>query len=207
MPSCAEGGVLGILPGTIGAIQATEAIKLILGIGDSLIGRLLLYDALEMSFDQVKLRKNPECPVCGEHPTVTELIDYEEFCGVPAHDNSLYTAGTNGDLADMPQMSPQELKTLLDRGEAPLILDVREPHEWQISNLEHLGARLIPKGKVLERMNELDTAREIVVQCRTGGRSAQIVKLLQEHGFSKLHNLDGGINRWAREVDPSLPTY
>ena len=207
VPSCAEGGVLGILPGTVGAIQATEAIKLILGIGDSLIGRLLLYDALEMSFDQVKLRKNPECPVCSENPTLTELIDYEEFCGVPAHDNSLYTAGHNGDLDDVPQMTPEELKALVDEGETPFILDVREPHEWQISNLEHLGAYLIPKSKVLERMNELDTAREIVVQCRTGGRSAEIVKLLQEHGFSKLHNLDGGINRWAKEVDPSLPTY
>ncbi|MDX1613572.1 MAG: molybdopterin-synthase adenylyltransferase MoeB [Candidatus Promineifilaceae bacterium] len=207
VPSCAEGGVLGILPGTVGAIQATEAIKLILGIGDLLIGRLLLYDALEMSFDQVKLRKNPECPVCSENPTLTELIDYEEFCGVPAHDNSLYTAGHNGDLDDVPQMTPEELKALVDEGETPFILDVREPHEWQISNLEHLGAYLIPKSKVLERMNELDTAREIVVQCRTGGRSAEIVKLLQEHGFSKLHNLDGGINRWAKEVDPSLPTY
>jgi sulfur-carrier protein adenylyltransferase/sulfurtransferase len=208
VPSCAEGGVLGILPGTIGAIQATEAIKLILGIGEPLIGRLLLYDALEMSIQEVSLRKNPNCPVCGENPTITELIDYEAFCGVPAHDHSLYTAGVNGDaLKDVPQMSPATLKERLDGGEQLMILDVREPHEWEISNLAHLGATLIPKGQVLGRMNELDTAREIVVQCRTGGRSAEIVMLLQQHGFSKLHNLDGGINRWAQEVDPEMPTY
>lgn len=208
VPSCAEGGVLGVLPGTIGAIQATETIKLILGTGTSLIGRLLLYDALNMSFDEVRLRKNPKCPVCGENPTVTELIDYEQFCGMPAHDQSLYTAGRNGDtLKDVPQMSPSELKARLDAGEHPLILDVREPHEWEISNLSDEGAILIPKDQVLERMGELDTAREIVVQCRTGGRSAQVVKVLQQHGFTKIHNLDGGINRWAEEIDPELPTY
>ncbi len=208
VPSCAEGGVLGVLPGTVGAIQATEAIKLILGDGETLIGRLLLYDALNMTFDEVKLRKNPECPVCGENPTVTELIDYEQFCGMPAHDQSLYTAGMDSHaLDDVPQMSPAELKARLDADERLMILDVREPHEWDISNLGHLGARLIPKGQVLERMGELDTAQEIVVQCRTGGRSAEIVMLLQEHGFSKLHNLDGGINRWAEDVEPSMPTY
>ncbi len=208
VPSCAEGGVLGILPGTIGAIQATEAIKLILGHGTTLKGRLLLYDALNMEFDEVHLRKNPDCPVCGENPTVTELIDYEQFCGVPAHDNSLYTAGVNGEaMADIPQMTPAELKQRIDAGEHLEILDVREPHEWDISNLGHLGARLIPKGEVLERMGELDTAQEIVVQCRTGGRSAEIVMLLQEHGFTKLHNLDGGINRWAREIEPEIPAY
>ncbi len=208
VPSCAEGGVLGVLPGTVGAIQATEAIKLILGKGEPLIGRLLLYDALTMTFDEVKLRKNPDCPVCGENPTLTELIDYEQFCGMPAHDHSLYTAGVDSEaLADVPQMSPAELKARLDGEEQLMILDVREPHEWDISNLSHLGARLIPKGQVLERMGELDTAQEIVVQCRTGGRSAEIVMLLQEHGFSKLHNLDGGINRWAEEVEPDMPTY
>lgn len=208
VPSCAEGGVLGVLPGTIGAIQATEAIKLILGSGSSLIGRLLLYDALEMTFDEVRLRKNPKCPVCSEHPTVTELIDYEEFCGMPAHDNSLYVSGQNGDSRNgVPQMSPAELQARLNAGEHPFILDVREPHEWEISNLEELGAVLIPMGQVLERMGELDTAQEIVVQCRTGGRSAQVVRLLQQHGFTKLHNLDGGINRWAEEVEPSMPTY
>ncbi len=208
VPSCAEGGVLGVLPGTVGAIQATEAIKLILGQGESLIGRLLLYDALNMSFDQVRLRKNPDCPVCGENPTVTELIDYEDFCGVPAHDQSLYTAGQDAEsLSRVPQMSPRELYERLQNGEPLYILDVREPHEWEISNLAEHGAVLIPKGKVLERLNELDTAQEIVVQCRTGGRSAEIVQLLQEHGFTKLHNLDGGINRWAREVEPDMPTY
>jgi adenylyltransferase/sulfurtransferase len=208
VPSCAEGGVLGVLPGTIGAIQATEAIKLILGSGTSLIGRLLLYDALEMTFDEVRLRKNPKCPVCSEHPTLTELIDYEEFCGMPAHDNSLYTSGQNGDSRNgVPQMSPAELQARLNAGEHPFILDVREPHEWEISNLEELGAVLIPMGQVLERMGELDTAQEMVVQCRTGGRSAAVVRLLQQHGFTKLHNLDGGINRWATDVDPSVPRY
>jgi adenylyltransferase/sulfurtransferase len=206
VPSCAEGGVLGVLPGTIGAIQATEAIKLILGNGTSLIGRLLLYDALNMSFDEVRLRKNPNCPVCSENPTLTELIDYEQFCGVPAHDRSMYVTSTNGSH-EIPQMTPKELKARLDEGEQLFILDVREPHEWDISNLESLGAVLIPKGQVLDRMNELDTASEIVVQCRTGARSADVVGMLQEHGFTKLHNLDGGINQWAREVDKSLPIY
>ena len=208
VPSCAEGGVLGVLPGTIGAIQATEAIKLILGDGEPLIGRLLLYDALSMSFDEVRLRKNPDCPVCSDNPTVTELIDYEQFCGMPAHDNSLYTAGMDEKvLAGVPQITPKELEARLAAGESLFMLDVREPHEWQISNLGHYGAILIPQGQVMERMGELDTAQEIIVQCRTGARSAQIVALLQEHGFSKLHNLDGGINRWAREVEPEIPVY
>lgn len=208
VPSCAEGGVLGVLPGTIGAIQATEAIKLILGNGTPLIGRLLLYDALNMSFDEVRLRKNPNCPVCSENPTLTELIDYEQFCGMPAHDRSLYVTSTNGSgEKEIPQMTPQELKARLDKGDPLFILDVREPHEWEISNLANLGAVLIPKGQVLDRMNELDTANEIVVQCRTGARSADVVGLLHEHGFTKLHNLDGGINQWAREIDHSLPVY
>ena len=207
VPSCAEGGVLGILPGTIGAIQATEAIKLILGIGEPLIGRLLLYDALNMEFDQVRLRKNPNCPICGENRTITELIDYEQFCGMPAHDHSLYGGGATDDGPAVPQITPQELKARLDAGDDLLILDVREPHEWDISNLAHLGAILIPQGQVLERMNELDTAKEIVVQCRSGGRSAAVLRQLQQHGFQKLWNLDGGINRWAREVDTSLPVY
>lgn len=208
VPSCAEGGVLGVLPGTIGAIQATETIKLILGVGDPLIGRLMIYDALNMSFDEVRLRKDPNCPVCGENPTVTELIDYEQFCGVPAHDNSLYTAGLDeAVLAGVPQISPVELQARLTEGERLFILDVREPHELEISNLSHLGAVLIPMGQVLERMGELDTAQEIVVQCRTGVRSAEIVHLLQQHGFTKLYNLDGGINRWAYEVDARIPIY
>jgi len=163
---------------------------------------------MNMEFNQVKLRKNPDCPVCGENPTVTKLIDYELFCGVPAHDQSLYTAGIEGEpLARVPQMSPAVLRDRLDNDEDLMILDVREPHEWDISNLGHLGASLIPKGQVLERMGELDTAREIVVQCRTGVRSAEIVMLLQKHGFTKLHNLDGGINRWATEIDATIPRY
>jgi len=208
VPSCAEGGVLGVLPGTIGAIQATEAIKLILGNGEPLIGRLLLYDALSMTFDEVRLRKNPDCPVCGTNPTVTELIDYEQFCGMPAHDHSLYTAGLDSKLlAGVPQITPSELHQRLAAGERLAIMDVREPHEWEISNLSHLGAVLIPKGQVIERMGELDTAQEMIVQCRTGGRSAEIISLLQQHGFTKLYNLDGGINRWAREVEPTIPVY
>ena len=205
VPSCAEGGVLGILPGTIGAMQATEAIKLILGIGENMIGRLVLYDALNMEFTEVKLRKNPDCPVCGENPTVTELIDYEQFCGMPAHDHSLYLADQEGEA--VPQITPAKLQQRLDAGEELFILDVREPVEWEISNLSHLGAKLIPKGDVVARMNELDTAVEMVVQCRSGVRSAAVIRTLQKHGFKKMLNLDGGINRWAQEVDSSLPVY
>lgn len=206
VPSCAEGGVLGILPGTVGAMQATEAIKLILGIGENMIGRLLLYDALNMEFTEVNLRKNPTCPICGPNPTITELIDYEQFCGMPAHDRSLYAAEgeTNGSVR---QMTPAELKARLDAGDTLFILDVREPHEWDISNLSHLGAKLIPKGEVIARLGELSTAQEMVVQCRSGARSAAIIHELQQHGFKKLWNLDGGINRWAEEVEPELPVY
>ncbi|WP_420641207.1 molybdopterin-synthase adenylyltransferase MoeB [Candidatus Leptofilum sp.] len=207
VPSCAEGGVLGILPGTIGAIQATEAVKLILGQGEPLIGRLLLYDALNMEFDQVNLRKNPNCPVCNENPTLTELIDYELFCGMPAHDRSHFSAAEQSNGDSVPQMAPTQLKARLEAGDNLYILDVREPHEWDISNLSHLGAHLIPKGQVVNRLNELDTAQEIVVQCRSGARSADIVRELQTHGFKKLWNLDGGINRWAKEIEPQLPTY
>jgi sulfur-carrier protein adenylyltransferase/sulfurtransferase len=207
VPSCAEGGVLGVLPGTIGAIQATEAIKLILGIGEPLIGRLLMYDALNMTFDEVRLRKNPDCPVCGAHPTITRLIDYEQFCGMPAHDRSTYATqnGTNGQ--GVPEITPAELKRRLDAGDHPLLLDVREPHEWSISNLGRYGAVLIPRGQVLERLGELDTAQEIVVYCRSGGRSAEAARTLRQHGFQKLYNLTGGINRWAEEVDRTLPRY
>jgi adenylyltransferase/sulfurtransferase len=205
VPSCAEGGVLGILPGTVGAMQATEAIKLILGIGESMIGRLLLYDALNMEFTEVNLRKNPNCPVCSESPTLTELIDYEQFCGMPAHDHSLYLAGEEGEA--VPQITPVALKGRLEAGEDLFILDVRELHEWEISNLSHLGAKLIPKGDVVGRMNELDTAVTTVVQCRSGARSADVIRELKQHGFKKLLNLDGGINRWAKEVDPSIPIY
>jgi len=204
VPSCAEGGVLGVLPGTVGAIQTTEAIKLILGVGEPLIGRLLLYDATTMTFDEVRLRKNPNCPICGEQPTITELIDYEQFCGMPAHDHSEFAAHSNGGT---PGITPAELQQRLAAGDDLLILDVREPHEWEISNLAGLGAVLIPKGQILEHLGELDTAKEIVVHCKMGGRSADVIRELQQHGYKKLLNLEGGINRWAREVDPELPVY
>ena len=204
VPSCAEGGVLGILPGTIGAMQATEAVKLILGIGDSMIGRLMLYDALNMETTEVQLRKNPSCPICGDNPTITALIDYEEFCGMPAHDHSPHKAGV---MADVPQIAPVELMRWLENGRLPLILDVREPHEWDISNLGAWGAVQIPQKQVTARLDELDAARDIVVQCRTGVRSTAIVRDLQKHGFTNVWNLDGGINRWAEDVDPTMPTY
>ncbi|MCB8921188.1 MAG: molybdopterin-synthase adenylyltransferase MoeB [Ardenticatenaceae bacterium] len=205
VPSCAEGGVLGILPGVIGTIQATEAIKLILGIGEPLIGRLLLYDALTMTMEEVYLQKNPACPVCGEHPTLTELIDYEQFCGAPAHDHSLYLAEEEGTA--VPTITPRKLQARLQRGEPLRLLDVREPHEWDIANLGSLGATLIPQKQVVARMGELDTAVETVVYCRSGARSADVIRTLQQHGFKKLLNLEGGINRWAAEVDGSLPRY
>jgi adenylyltransferase/sulfurtransferase len=206
VPSCAEGDVLGVLPGTIGEIQATEAIKLIIGRGESLIGRLLLYDALGMTFDEVYLRKNPSCPVCGPNPTITELIDYEQFCGMPAHDRSMYGAAED-DGADVEQITPQALKQRLDAGDVLQIIDVREPHEWEIANLADLGAILIPQNDVLEHMGELDMARDIVVMCRSGVRSANVIRELQKHGFQRLLNLEGGINEWAQEVDGRLPVY
>jgi adenylyltransferase/sulfurtransferase len=199
VPSCAEGGVLGILPGTIGTIQATEAIKLILGIGDSLVGRLILYDALSMTIDEVKLRKNPRCAICGESPTIDHLIDYEEFCGVPGHDHEQAEAASNWD------MTVSELSERLKQGNHIKIIDVREPHEWEISHID--GAKLIPLGTLAARMHELDSADEIVLQCKTGARSMRALELLRTAGFRKLKNLKGGINAWAREVDPSLPTY
>ncbi len=199
VPSCAEGGVLGVLPGTIGTIQATEAIKLILGIGEPLIGRLLLYDALSMTLEEVRLRKNPNCVICSDHPTVTQLIDYEEFCGVPGHDHEEDSSGAGWDI------TPKELKERLAKGNHVHIIDVREPHEWEISHIE--GAQLIPLASLAEHMNELDSADEIVLQCKTGERSARALDLLRTAGFRKLKNLKGGINAWARDVDPSLPTY
>lgn len=200
VPSCAEGGVLGILPGTIGTLQATETIKLILGIGEPLIGRLLLYDGLQMRFEEVKLGKNPKCPVCGENPTITELIDYEAFCGMPAHDRE-----DGSGLASEWEITPQQLKERLDRGERIVIVDVREPHEWDIAHIE--GARLIPLGELAARVHELDSADPIVLHCKTGARSARALEFLRGIGFRKLKNLKGGINAWAREVDPRLPTY
>ncbi|MEM7801633.1 MAG: molybdopterin-synthase adenylyltransferase MoeB [Chloroflexota bacterium] len=209
VPSCAEGGVLGILPGTIGALQATEAVKLLLGVGRPMIGRLLIYDALEMDFMELKVRKNHSCPVCGDHPTVTELIDYEQFCGMPAHDRSEFSLGEKemADSTPVPSITVHELKARLDAGEKIKILDVREPHEWEISNLEPYGSFLIPKDQVLDRIDELDPNEEMVVQCRTGGRSADVIRQLQTAGFSKLLNLEGGINLWATELEEEMPTY
>ncbi len=199
VPSCAEGGVLGVLPGVIGTIQATEAIKLILGIGESLKGRLLLYNALDMTFEYVKLRKNPNCKVCGEHPTVTELIDYEAFCGVPGHDHEEGSAGAEWDI------TPEELAARLENGNTPLLLDVREPHELEISALE--GAVNIPLGQLASRLSELDSAREMVVFCKAGTRSARALELLVSAGFRKVKNLQGGINAWAEDINPDLPIY
>jgi adenylyltransferase/sulfurtransferase len=199
VPSCAEGGVLGVLPGTIGTIQATEAIKLILGIGQTLIGRLLLYDALSMSLEEVKLRKNPRCLICSENAPIKELIDYEAFCGVPGHDHEEESAGAGWDI------TPTELAARLAQGNHIRIIDVREPHEWDIAHIE--GAQLIPLGSLAARMNELDSAEDIVLQCKSGARSARALELLRTAGFRKLKNLKGGINAWARDIDPSLPTY
>ena len=199
VPSCAEGGVLGILPGLVGVIQATETIKLILGIGEPLIGRLLLVDALNMRFRQLKLRKNPECPVCGDHPTVTKLIDYQQFCGIePASERQ--SAVKNG----IPQVSPKDLKKRIDAGEDLFILDVREPFEYQIANI---GGVLIPQNDVPKRIGEIDRNREIVVQCKSGGRSQRIAEYLKQSGFPTVSNLAGGILAWSDEVDPKVPKY
>ena len=199
VPSCAEGGVLGVLPGTIGTLQATEALKLILGIGETLSGRLLLFNALDMSFDFVTLRKNPDCKICGPNPEITGLIDYEEFCGVPGHDHEEGSAGGDWDI------EAGQLADKLRQGENIHLLDVREPHELEISQLA--GADLIPLGQLAARLSELDSAHEMVVLCKSGTRSARALELLASAGFRKVKNLKGGINAWAREVDPSLPIY
>jgi sulfur-carrier protein adenylyltransferase/sulfurtransferase len=200
VPSCAEGGVLGILPGIIGIIQATEAVKLIIGEGEPLIGRLLLFDALKMKFRELKLRRNPECPLCGDHPTITELIDYEQFCGITPEQPEA------SGVADW-EITPAELKAKLDRGERIEIIDVREPHEWQIANLGQYGSRLIPLGEFSSRMNELNSADDIVVHCKMGGRSAKAYEMLKQAGFRKIENLKGGITAWADQVDRSMPKY
>jgi adenylyltransferase/sulfurtransferase len=196
VPSCAEGGVLGILPGLVGVIQATETIKLILGSGEPLIGRLLLVDALAMRFRELKLRKDPDCPICGDHPTVTQLIDYEHFCGIRGEEKRA--------TATMLDMTPEELKQRLDAGDDLFVLDVREPNEYQICNL---GGHLIPLNDLPKRVSELDSSREIVVHCKMGGRSAKAVDFLRQSGFGKVHNLAGGIQAWAERVDPKMPKY
>jgi adenylyltransferase/sulfurtransferase len=199
VPSCAEGGVLGVLPGTIGTIQATEAIKLLLGIGSSLVGRLLLYNALDMSFETIKLKKNPNCKVCGAHPEVTGLIDYDAFCGVPGFDHDEGSAGKNWDI------SASDLARRLKIGEKLRLIDVREPHELAISSLPE--EENFPLGQLAGRLSELDSAQELVLFCKTGVRSTRALELLVSAGFKKVKNLHGGINAWAREVDPKLPIY
>jgi adenylyltransferase/sulfurtransferase len=213
VPSCAEGGVLGILPGLVGIIQATEVIKLILGIGESLAGRLLLVDALTMKFRTLKLHKNPDCPVCGTHPTVTALIDYDQFCGIqkPTSVGPLEVA-QNKAVADVPvvdgipQITVQELKRRFDAHEDVFVLDVREPHEVQIVNI---GAPLIPLGQLANRIDELapQKDREIVVHCKSGARSQKAAQLLKSAGFANVENLAGGILAWADKIDPTLPKY
>jgi sulfur-carrier protein adenylyltransferase/sulfurtransferase len=202
VPSCAEGGVLGVLPGIIGVIQATETIKLMLGIGEPLIGRFMIYDALRMRFRELKLRKDPECPVCGTHPTVTALIDYEQFCGVRPEPAPAQTTGAA--VRDW-EITPVELKKQLDAGETPLILDVREPNEYQINRIE--GSVLIPLGELPRRYEELPRDRPIVAQCKMGGRSAKAMEFLRSVGFGDVKNLRGGILEWIDTVDPSQPKY
>jgi adenylyltransferase/sulfurtransferase len=197
VPSCAEGGVLGVLPGIVGSLQAMETIKLILSIGQPLAGRLLLFDALGMRFRELRLRRNPDCPVCGDHPTIKQLIDYEEFCGIRGEEMEPMTTG-------IPEITPTELKKRLDRGDDLFILDVREPHEVQICTI---GGKLIPVGQLPNRVSELDSAKEIVAYCRSGKRSADAVAFLRGAGFRKILNLRGGILAWSDEVDPSVPKY
>jgi adenylyltransferase/sulfurtransferase len=199
VPSCAEGGVLGVLPGIIGTHQALEALKLIIGVGEPLIGRILLLDGLSMRWRELKLRKNSDCPACGERPTITHLIDYEEFCGMKTP--------TTTDANTVPELTPTELKARLDRGDRLEIIDVREPFEWEIANLGPQGARLIPLGALEERLTELDPEAEIVLQCRSGGRSERALRQLRAAGFERLWNLKGGILAWSDEVDPTIQKY
>jgi sulfur-carrier protein adenylyltransferase/sulfurtransferase len=198
VPSCAEAGVLGVLPGVVGLLQATEAMKLLLGVGDPLVGRLLLYDALEMRFRELKIRKNPECVLCSPHATQTGLIDYPAFCGVPAPGDAPEEAG-------VPEIEPEALRAELDSDDPPLLVDVREPEEWAISKIP--GALEIPQGELTQRLDELTRARSIVVYCRSGGRSADATRTLLDLGFAHVRSLHGGVNAWAERIDPSLPTY
>ncbi len=199
VPSCAEGGVLGILPGTIGLIQATETVKLILGIGEPLVGRLLLYDALGMRFRELKLRKNPECPICGDHRTITRLIDYHQFCGVPQQPAKQESQLTESEI------EVTEVKEKLDRGDKFVLIDVREPHEHQICNIA--AAKLIPLGEIGKRLGELDPEADIVIHCKSGMRSARACGILRAAGFKHVRNMKGGILAWSDQVDPSVPKY
>jgi molybdopterin/thiamine biosynthesis adenylyltransferase/rhodanese-related sulfurtransferase len=200
VPSCAEGGVLGILPGIIGLIQAAETVKLILGEGESLVGRLLLFNALKMRFRELKLRRDPTCPLCGEKPTIRALIDYDQFCGITGQPEA------TAEPADW-EITVGDLKGKLDRREPLTIIDVRDPHEWQICNLEAHGSKLIPLGEFAARMHELNSEDDIIVHCKMGGRSAEAYHILKQAGFKKIKNLRGGILAWADEVDQALPTY
>jgi len=199
VPSCAEGGVLGVLPGIIGVIQAIEAVKLILSEGQPLVGRLVLFNALKMSFRELKLRKNPECPICGEHPTIDHLIDYDAFCGV----------GTGLDaetkVNETEEISATELKAKIDRGDKFTLIDVREPHEYAIGKIP--GSKLVPLATLTERLHEFDTADDIVLQCKSGGRSARALATMKGAGFKKLKNLVGGITAWSNDVDQTVPKY
>jgi sulfur-carrier protein adenylyltransferase/sulfurtransferase len=201
VPSCAEGGVLGVLPGIVGTIQATEALKLLLGVGESLVGRLLMLDALRMRFREIRLRKDPECPACGENPTIRELIDYERFCG--------YTPESElePEMEQIPEMDVKELKNRLDQGDKLTIIDVREPYEWDIGNLAPYGAKLIPMGQLAQRLGEIDPDEEIVLQCRSGARSGRALEFMREKGYERLWNLRGGILAWSDQIDSSIPKY
>jgi adenylyltransferase/sulfurtransferase len=198
VPSCAEGGVLGILPGLIGCIQATEAVKLLLGKGTPLVGRLLLYDALQMSFREFKVRRNPRCPMCGENPTIKQLIDYEQFCGVRGQEAPAPAAAGA-------ELTVEELKKRIDRGEDLFILDVRNPEEFRICRIP--GSTLIPLPSLPQRLGELDAGRELIVHCKSGVRSQKAIQFLREKGFRNLKNLKGGILAWAERIDPGMPRY
>ncbi len=199
VPSCAEGGVFGVLPGVIGCLQAVEAIKLILASGKPMIGRLLLFNAMALSFKELKLRKNPDCPICGEHATITELIDYNEFCGIGRGNEE------TANLAETEEITPVELKELIDGGNPPVIIDVREPYEYAIGNIP--GSKLVPLGIIPEKLSEFDSANEIVLHCKSGKRSSEALQILKQAGFKKLKNLKGGILAWSDQVDPSVPKY
>jgi adenylyltransferase/sulfurtransferase len=198
VPSCAEGGVLGVLPGVIGVIQGIETLKLLLGIGETLVGRLVLFDALALSFRELKLRKDPDCPLCGKAPTITSLIDYEAFCGLVPEEKAMQEAATW-------DIGSRDLKAQLDRTDPPLLIDVREPHEWEIARIP--GATLIPLNSLPARLAELDSSREIVLHCHHGQRSMRALEYLRSSGFRKLKNLRGGIDAWSKEVDPTVPRY
>lgn len=200
VPSCAEGGVLGVVPGIVGTIQALETIKLLLGVGQTLAGRLLIFDALKLSFRELQLRRDPECPVCGDNPTVTELIDYERFCGIEP------IAEDEQEMKD-DRLSVLELKEQLDKGDAVELIDVREQYEWDIGNLAPQGAKLIPLNELRDRAEEIDRDGDVVVYCRTGARSQRAVDFLRGQGFTRVRNLEGGIHAWSDDVDPSIPKY